>query len=130
MTGIAKFDLQAPDGQDACVARIFYPPGWEGGEATFVPRSRAGAVGRPQEQQDGPQGQGQQCEEQQHAEDDGYLMVYVSCPQRDVSYLHVYDAASMSDRPLAAVRMPRRVPHGFHGTWLTQEELAAVTDGA
>ncbi len=127
MTGIAKFDLQAPDGQDACVARISYPPGWEGGEATFVPRSRAGAAGQQQGQQQ--QGQGQQREEQ-HAEDDGYLLVYVYSPQRDVSYLHVYDAASMSDRPLAAVRMPRRVPHGFHGTWLTQAELAAVMDGA
>ena len=40
VTGIAKMDLSVPEGGEACVAAIRFPPGWSGGEAVFVQRQR------------------------------------------------------------------------------------------
>jgi carotenoid cleavage dioxygenase len=56
-------------------------------------------------------------------EDDGFLLVYVYSAEEDISYLHIYDAATMDPTPLAAVRLPQRVPYGFHGTWVTAKQL-------
>ncbi|GIL78894.1 hypothetical protein Vretimale_112 [Volvox reticuliferus] len=97
--GIAKMDLEAAPGTDACVAMINYPPGMFGGEAVFVPR--AGTT----------------------VEDDGYLVVYVYDTKADTSYMNIYCARTMSSTPIASLRMPRRVPYGFHGTWVTEEQI-------
>ncbi|GIH74678.1 carotenoid oxygenase family protein [Planobispora longispora] len=51
------------------------------------------------------------------AEDDGWLMSVVSAG--DDSELKVLDAASLEQ--VAAVRLPRRVPAGFHGNWFGDE---------
>ncbi|KXZ51783.1 hypothetical protein GPECTOR_11g227 [Gonium pectorale] len=99
-TGIAKMDLTAQPGTDACAGCIAYPAGTYGGEAVFVPRTAAAA-----------------------AEDDGYLVVYVYDTLADASYFHVYDAVKMGSEPLARIRMPRRVPYGFHGTWVSEQQL-------
>ncbi len=72
-----------------------------GGEAVFVPR---------------PGGT---------AEDDGYLMTYVTNTQTKASELVLYDAATMSPKPVARLRMPHTVPFGFHGGWVSAEQLAA-----
>lgn len=62
------------------------------GEAVFVPRAGA------------------------RTEDDGYLMAWVYDPDRDASEFLVLDAQEM--RELARVRLPVRVPYGFHGSWI------------
>jgi carotenoid 9,10(9',10')-cleavage dioxygenase 1 len=51
--------------------------------------------------------------------------VYVYDSHTDKSTLNVYDAATMSQQPLARVRLPRRVPYGFHSLWVREEQLAA-----
>ena len=51
------------------------------------------------------------------AEDDGYLITYVYDASTEQSECAIYDAASMSDEPIAAVHLPR-VPFGFHGSWV------------
>jgi carotenoid cleavage dioxygenase len=51
------------------------------------------------------------------AEDDGYLMTYVYDASSDTSDLVIMDAATMSNDPVATVRLPR-VPFGFHGNWV------------
>ncbi|KAL6763315.1 carotenoid cleavage dioxygenase [Haematococcus lacustris] len=107
LSGIAKFDLATPAGQDACVALIKYPEGCEGGEAYFQPRHDEPAM----------------CQ----GEDDGFLLVYVYDPTLDTSTMNVYDAKTMDPEPLARVRLPRRVPHGFHTLFMTEKQLQAQT---
>ena len=37
---------------------------------------------------------------------------------RDASDLVILDASEPSKRPVAGIEMPRRVPHGVHGSWI------------
>jgi carotenoid cleavage dioxygenase len=71
-----------------------------GGEAVFVPRSDA------------------------KAEDDGWLVTYVYDEGTNTSELIVIEAQDFSAPPLARVRIPSRVPYGFHGAWIPGERLA------
>lgn len=71
-----------------------------GGEAVFVPR---------------PEGT---------AEDDGWLVTFVHNRESNQSEFVVIDARNVADGAIARVIMPHRVPYGFHGTWVSEEELA------
>lgn len=51
-------------------------------------------------------------------EDDGYLMTYVYAPETETSYLVVLDASDMAAEPVAEIHLPRRIPTGFHGSWI------------
>ncbi|WP_199756825.1 carotenoid oxygenase family protein [Tautonia sociabilis] len=42
------------------------------------------------------------------------------------SSLVVVDALAFNDEPVARVLLPRRIPHGFHGTWLPAGVLGRV----
>lgn len=53
-----------------------------------------------------------------HDELAGWYLCYVYDPSRDGSDLVVIDASDFGGEPVARVRMPRRVPHGFHGNWI------------
>jgi carotenoid cleavage dioxygenase-like enzyme len=68
--------------------------GRHGGEPYFVPRENA------------------------RAEDDGYLLAYVFDEATSASELVVLDARDAARPPLASVRLPARVPYGFHGAWI------------
>ncbi len=67
-------------------------PGAHGGEWLFVPTS------------DG--------------EDHGYLLGFVYDTADDASELVVLDATAVANGPVARIRLPQRVPYGFHGTWI------------
>ena len=56
-------------------------------------------------------------------EDDGYLMTFVYDEPKDKSFFVVYDAHTMSSQPVARVAMPQRVPFGFHGLFLSEQQL-------
>lgn len=75
-------------------------PGRVPGEAVFVP---AGA-----------------------GEDEGFVLAFVYDAARDGTDLVVIDATAPQSGPTAAVRMPRRVPFGFHGCWLDAADCAAL----
>ena len=49
----------------------------------------------------------------------GWYLSYVYDKQRNGSDLVVIDAADFSGKPVARVQLPQRVPHGFHGNWIT-----------
>ncbi|MCO5559980.1 hypothetical protein L7F22_013584 [Adiantum nelumboides] len=104
LTGVVKVDMCASGGE-AVVARREYGEGCTGGEPFFVPRKLKRG--------------GEQLEE-----DDGYLLCYVHNEGTGLSELLVMDARSPSLKVVAAVQLPSRVPNGFHGWFVSQEQLA------
>jgi carotenoid cleavage dioxygenase len=56
-------------------------------------------------------------------EDEGWVLSYVYDSATDGSELLVLDAHEWGAAPVARVRLPRRVPYGFHGSWVGDEEL-------
>lgn len=51
-------------------------------------------------------------------ESNGWYLGYVYDPTRDGSDLVILDASDFVGDPVARVRLPRRVPYGFHGNWI------------
>ncbi len=87
--GLRKFDLET--GKHAThrfEANVY------GGEGVFVPKKRA------------------------RTEDDGYMLVLVHDEGTDRSELRVLDALRFDDAPIATVRVPVRVPYGFHARFI------------
>jgi carotenoid cleavage dioxygenase-like enzyme len=64
--------------------------------------------------------------ENSRSEDDGYLLSVWWDQQTQLSEMLVHDAADLRRTPLARVRLPSRVPFGFHGNWAD----AAILDKA
>jgi carotenoid cleavage dioxygenase len=51
-------------------------------------------------------------------EDEGWVLTVVYDQTRDGSDLVLLDATDFAGSPVATVRLPQRVPFGFHGWWL------------
>jgi carotenoid cleavage dioxygenase-like enzyme len=51
-------------------------------------------------------------------EDEGWVMGFVYDMERDASDLVILDASDVTAKPTARIHLPRRVPHGFHGSWI------------
>ena len=51
-------------------------------------------------------------------EKDGYVMSIVHDNERSKSKLIVIDADDFSNKPVAEILLPQRVPFGAHGSWL------------
>ncbi|CAM9454562.1 unnamed protein product [Ectocarpus sp. 6 AP-2014] len=106
----AKIDLQAATPEKAQVGQIDYEDGFVGGECIFIPS-------KP----DDGDGDGRL----EGGEDDGYLATFVS--RKDgtgTSELRVFDAKTMNSEPVATVKLPARVPAGFHAIFVPEAELA------
>ncbi|MBV8559054.1 MAG: carotenoid oxygenase family protein [Planctomycetaceae bacterium] len=52
------------------------------------------------------------------AEDDGWILSYVYDAGRDQSDVVILDARDFGGDPVATIRLPVRVPYGFHGGWV------------
>ncbi|CAM9960416.1 unnamed protein product [Ectocarpus sp. 6 AP-2014] len=100
---LVKIDLQATP-ETAVVGRVDHGE-WVGGEGLFVPSN--------------PDGVGD--------EDDGFLVTFVSPKDGGNSELRVWDAKTMSPDPVASVKLPARVPLGFHAIHITEADLATQT---
>ncbi len=50
-------------------------------------------------------------------EDEGYVMTFAHLPDRQSTELVVLDAQDFAKGPIARVKIPRRVPMGFHGSF-------------
>jgi carotenoid cleavage dioxygenase len=94
--GLVKYDLTS----SSATAHV-HGPGRKGGEPVFVSRAEP------------------------KAEDDGWLVSFVYDEAEEKSELVVIDAQDFTSTPIARVKIPARVPFGFHGTWLTADQLAS-----
>lgn len=56
------------------------------------------------------------------AEDDGWLVGLVVDMDSGTTDFVVLDAARFGDAPVATVRLPHRIPPGFHGNWVASGE--------
>ncbi|CAN4095889.1 unnamed protein product [Withania somnifera] len=92
--GLAKVDLV-----NGNVTKSLYGDERFGGEPCFVPSSKEGGE-----------------------EDEGYLMSYVRDERKGKSELIIVNATNM--KQIALVKLPKRVPYGFHGTFVTSQELS------
>lgn len=90
--GVVRYDLGCGSMQ-----RYRVPEGDQNSEPVFVPRAFASG------------------------EDDGWLLVCVYRQATDSSDLVILDGRNIESDPIATVRLPRRIPAGFHGAWLPQD---------
>ncbi|CAN6217312.1 unnamed protein product [Urochloa humidicola] len=51
-------------------------------------------------------------------EDDGWIISFVHNEETNTSQVHIIDAQRFEDAPVATITMPKRVPYGFHGTFI------------
>ena len=79
-----------------------YGSGVYGSEAVFAPKSGA---------------------DRSSAEDDGYVITLATDSNTWESHCLVFDATDITRGPIARVKMPHRVPFGFHATWARGEDL-------
>lgn len=52
------------------------------------------------------------------AEDDGWVLYLAYDHERNASELLVVESRDFTGEPVARVRLPHRVPYGFHGNWV------------
>uniref|UniRef100_A0A7N0V5X9 Carotenoid cleavage dioxygenase n=1 Tax=Kalanchoe fedtschenkoi TaxID=63787 RepID=A0A7N0V5X9_KALFE len=51
-------------------------------------------------------------------EDDGWIISFVHNEAADISQVFIVDTKSFSSEPVAKLSLPRRVPYGFHGSYM------------
>lgn len=59
-------------------------------------------------------------------EDDGYVVSYVHDENTGESRFLVMDAKSPNLDLVATVKLPRRVPYGFHGLFVAESDLNRI----
>ena len=64
-------------------------------------------------------------------EDEGYLVTFIHDETATCggTSLAVYDARTMSDMPVARVKLPQRVPYGFHCHHMNEENFKQHLQG-
>jgi carotenoid cleavage dioxygenase-like enzyme len=92
--GIAKYDLET-----TAAETWRFPGGWFASESPFAPRDAA------------------------TDEDDGYLVTFVTDSASSASEIQVFDARGIADGPVARVKLPQRVPAGFHSCWAAAGDI-------
>ena len=95
-TGLVRYDLETGkrevfDGKGECLPS----------EAVFVPASADASEGS--------------------SEGDGWLLAYLHDRGCGPSEFAVFDATRIAAGPVARVKLPQRVPLGFHGSWIGDE---------
>ena len=96
--GLIKYDIQTGSYDEVDYGEHVY-----GSEAPFCPR-----VGATTD------------------EDDGYLVSFVTDTRDWTSACLVFNAKALSDGPVAKVKIPTRLPAGFHTTWVPGDTVNAA----
>ncbi|KAG6399453.1 hypothetical protein SASPL_140934 [Salvia splendens] len=103
--GVVKLDLTLLNkevGGDCTVAGRRFEPGCHGGEPFFVAREPNNPAAE---------------------EDDGYLVAYFHYGRTQESKFVVMDAKSPTLEIIATVKLPQRMPMGFHGLFMSETDL-------
>nr|ABY60886.1 carotenoid cleavage dioxygenase 4 [Rosa x damascena] len=102
ISGVVKLDVSGDEHKESIVASRMYGQGCFGGEPFFVARDP---------------------ENPEAEEDDGYVVSYVHDEKTGESRFLVMDAKSSELETVAEVKLPRRVPYGFHGLFVRESDL-------
>ncbi|KDO72273.1 hypothetical protein CISIN_1g044992mg [Citrus sinensis] len=105
MTGLVKLDLTKGERQECTVATRIYGPDCYGGEPFFAARDAA---------------------DKEADEDDGYILSYVHDEKAGESKFLVMDAKSPHLDIVAEVKLPQRVPAGFHGLFVREIDFCKL----
>lgn len=105
ISGVVKLDVSQTERKECIVGSRMYGPGCYGGEPFFVAR-----------EPDNPEAE----------EDDGYIVSYVHDEKSGESKFLVMDAKTPNLDIVAAVRLPRRVPYGFHGLFVRERDIKGL----
>ena len=62
------------------------------------------------------------------AEDRGYVVAFCWNDKTHIQELQVFDAQDLSAGPVTRIKMPRRVPPGFHGCWMKSSQIDGWQD--
>jgi carotenoid cleavage dioxygenase len=92
-TAVIRYDLRT-----GSTSSHEFPAGFTPGEAVLVPADH-------------------------HPDRAGWLLTFVYDASRDTSDLVILDAGDLAAAPVARIHLPRRVPYGFHGTWIPDDEV-------
>ncbi len=95
-TGLRKHDLETGETQKYDFGEERY-----GSESPFIPRKGAAA------------------------EDDGYLVSFVTDMREDCSECVILDARDITQGPIARIMLPHRMSSGTHAVWAEAEEFEA-----
>jgi carotenoid cleavage dioxygenase len=60
-------------------------------------------------------------------EDDGWLMTFVHDVPNETAELVILDAQDFDRGEVARVKLPQRVPYGFHGNWVSDRSVPPKT---
>lgn len=102
ISGVVKLDLSKGEREECIVSTRMFGAGCYGGEPFFVAR---------------------EPENPEAEEDDGYVVSYVHDEKSGESRFLVMDAKTPNLDIVAAVKLPRRVPYGFHGLFVRESDL-------
>ncbi len=92
------------DNENGSYQRWDYGAGVYGSEAAYAPKANA---------------------DRSHDEDDGYLVSLITDSNNWQSYSLVFDAKDITHGPIAKIKLPHRVPVGFHGLWARGDDVYA-----
>ncbi|KAF9624284.1 hypothetical protein IFM89_009192 [Coptis chinensis] len=106
ISGVVKLDWSIRGGRE--VGCRMFGNGCYGGEPFFVPKTK------------------DQQNTDELEEDDGYLVTYVHDENSGESRFLVMDAQSPTLDIVASVKLPRRVPYGFHGLFVRDTDLTKL----
>ncbi|KAL5577922.1 hypothetical protein UlMin_019621 [Ulmus minor] len=101
IAGVVKLDVSRGGGE-CTVGRRMFGEGCYGGEPFFVGKENG------------------------EEEDDGYVVSYVHNERSGESRFIVMDAKSPELEIVAAVKLPRRVPYGFHGLFVSERDIQNI----
>lgn len=96
-TGLIKYDNETGQRQE-----WDYGPGVFGSEAPFVPKRGA---------------------DRSSEEDDGYVITFTTDSKDWTSHCLIFDAKDIETGPIAKIKLPHRIPVGFHGWWGRGEDM-------